>query len=85
MMGAGVVMMGAVVVVMGCCVVLMGRAYACSFRVRDGLVVFGIVLNKNLIQKLFSTFTWSNNPLFTKNHLVWSYRIMSRISQFALV
>ena len=47
MMGAGVVMMGAVVVVMGCCVVLMGRAYACSFRVRDGLVVFGIVLNKN--------------------------------------
>ena len=49
MIGAGVVMMGAVVVMMGADVVMMGRAYACSFRVRDGLVVFGIVLNKNLI------------------------------------
>ena len=47
MIGAGVVMMGAVVVMMGADVVMMGRAYACSFRVRDGLVVFSIVLNKN--------------------------------------
>jgi hypothetical protein len=54
MMGAGVVMMGAVVVVIGAVVVvmgggvvMMGRAYAWSFRLRDGLVVFGIVLIKN--------------------------------------